>query len=93
MTAQRDDGYILASAIGVLLAISIVAATLVGTAGESVRRISRAESAAKQETTLEAALTLIASQLVVDPRRRAIDLTDGKSPAVLDETIRFRIGW
>jgi hypothetical protein len=93
MTAQRDDGYILASAIGVLLAISIVAATLVGTSGESVRRISRAESAAKQETTLEAALTLIASQLVVDPRRRAIDLTDGKSLAVLDETIRFRIGW
>lgn len=93
MTAQRDEGYILASAIGVLLAISIVAAALVGTSGESVRRIRRAESTATQETTLQSALTLIASQLVLDPRRRAIDLTAGTPLTVLDQTIKFRIGW
>jgi len=93
MTAQRDEGYILASAIGVLLAISIVAAALVGTSGESLRRIRRAESAAKLETTLQSALALIASQLVLDPRRREIALTAGTPLTVLGQTINFQIGW
>ncbi|MEQ1783513.1 MAG: hypothetical protein ABMA14_19330 [Hyphomonadaceae bacterium] len=93
MTAKRDDGYILASAIGVLLAISIVAATLVGTSGESLRRMRRAETAASQETTLQSALTLLASQLILDPRRRALNLTAGTPLTVLDQTVKFRIGW
>lgn len=93
MISQRDEGYILASAIGVLLSISIVAATLVGTSGESLRRIRRAESEAMRETTLQSALTLIASQLVLDPRRRAIDLVADAQLMMFDQTLKYRISW
>lgn len=93
MTAPRDEGYILASVIGVLLAISIVAAALIGTSGESLRRVRRAEVAASRETALQSALTLVASQLVQDPRRRALKLSADRPLDVLGQTVLYRIGW
>lgn len=93
MTRTQDEGYILASALGVLLAISIVAAALVGSAGETLTRVKRAELSADRKVTLESALTVVVSQLVLDPRRRAIDLEKTTDLQVLGSTVRFRIAW
>ena len=92
--AQRGErGYILASVIGVLLAISLVAAALVTASGEAASRLRRAEDAAKREAVLEAAILVLTSQLAMDPRRRALDLETISTLDVLGQSVRFRIAW
>ncbi|MEY2758112.1 MAG: hypothetical protein RIR33_1890 [Pseudomonadota bacterium] len=92
--ARRGErGYILASVIGVLLAISLVAAALVTASGEAASRLRRAEDAAKREAVLEAAILVLTSQLAMDPRRRALDLEAASTLEALGQTVRFKIAW
>ena len=91
--ARRDEGYILASVIGVLLAISLVAAALVGASGEAASRLRRAENQTARQAVLESAILVLTTQLAVDPRRRVLDLDTASSLDVLDQSVKFRIAW
>ena len=91
--ARRDGGYILASVIGVLLAISLVAAALVGASGEAASRLRRAEDQTARQAVLESAILVLTTQLAVDPRRRVLDLETASSLDILDQSVKFRIAW
>jgi hypothetical protein len=72
MTKSGEEGYILASALAVLLAISLVAAALVSTSVDVVRRAKRAETDAAADLALRSAVLVVTSQLSEDPRRRQL---------------------
>ena len=91
--ARRDGGYILASVIGVLLAISLVAAALVGASGEAASRLRRAEDQTARQAVLESAILVLTTQLAMDPRRRVLDLDTASSLDILDYLVKFRIAW
>lgn len=93
MTTRGEDGYILASAIGVLLAISIVAAALVGASGDALSATRRAEADAQHSTLLQSALVVVGTQLLLEPRRRQIDLEGLASFDVLERRAKARITW
>jgi|GEM_PF-5874360 len=90
---RGERGYILASVIGVLLAISLVASALVTVSGEAASRLRRAEDAAKREAVLEAAILVLTAQLAMDPRRRMLDFEEASTLDVLGQSVRFRIAW
>ncbi len=92
-SSRGDQGYILASVIGVLLAISIVAAALVGASGEAASRLRRSEVAAGREAILQSAILVLTTQLALDSRRRVLDLDKTSSVQVLDQAVRFRIAF
>lgn len=89
----REDGYILASAIGSLLAISIVAAALVGASSSALTASKRAEAEAAQTSLLRSALLVVGTQLVLEPRRRQIDLEGQAVFPVLGQQVTARISW
>lgn len=89
----REDGYILASAIGSLLAISIVAAALVGASSNALAASKRAEADAAQSSILRSALLVVGTQLVLEPRRRQIDLEGQAIFPVLGQQVTARINW
>jgi hypothetical protein len=94
MRGREEDGYILASAIAVLLAISIVAATLVSTSVDGLRRVQRMEADARSEAALKSALLLTTSQLAQDPRRRQIRFDARETTIdVLGQQVGVRISW
>ncbi len=94
MTGQtREDGYILATAIGSLLAISIVAAALVGASSSALVTSKRAEAEATQASLLRSALLVVGTQLVLEPRRRQIDLEGQAFFPVLGQQVTARISW
>lgn len=91
--SRTDQGYILASVIGVLLAISIVAAALVGASGEAASRLRRAEDAGTRDAILRSAVLVLTTQLALDTRRRVVDLDKTSGVEILGQTVRFRIAW
>lgn len=93
MRDAKNDGYILASALGVLFATSIVAVALVGTSGEAAGRVRKAESSAALDAVLEAAVPVIASQLSLDPQSRTLDLSKDGAFEVMDQSISYRVRW
>lgn len=93
MKRRGEDGYILASAIGALLAISIVAAALVGASGDALSATRRAEADAQHSTLLHSALVVVGTQLLLEPRRRQIDLEGLASFDVLGSQTKARISW
>ena len=90
---HSEDGYILASALAVLLAISIVAAALVSGSVSSLLQVVRAEKTAHQETALRSAVSLVTAQLSVEPARRQLALSENFLVAVSDEDVAVRIRW
>lgn len=90
---KRDDGYILASVLGVILAISLVAAALVGTSGDVAFGVKRHERAAVRDSVLQSAIVVLALQLTQDPRRRVVDLETAGSVQILGRAVSFRIAW
>lgn len=90
MKSRREEGYILASVLGVLFAVSVVAAALVSASTDSLKRVQRAERDVRERTALDAAFTLVVSQLAIDPQRRAIDI-DAGAIDVLDHEFTVRI--
>lgn len=94
MNTNRSDGYILASAIGVLITISLVAAALVGASGDSLKRVQHTESQAKEEAVLQSAFAVLVSQLTLDPRRRELAVDrDEISFRVLERTVHAHMRW
>ena len=90
---DRESGYILASALGVLLAMSIVAAALISASANSLSQMIRAESAAQDETALRSALSIVASQLSLDTRRRELNLSETFSVPVSGREVVGRLSW
>jgi hypothetical protein len=94
MKSHREDGYILASAIAVLLAISLVAAALVSASVDSLRRIQRFEKEIAGDEALRSALLVVASQLSLDPRRRQMALENGAgSIDLLGHRVGVQVSW
>ncbi|CAN0339977.1 unnamed protein product [Phaeothamnion confervicola] len=94
MTSRGEDGYILASALAVLLAISLVAATLVSTSADSLRSVKKSEADAVAESALQSALVLVGSQLALDPRRRQLAFDDNTATIeVLGRSIDVLAAW
>lgn len=93
MTRSHEEGYILASAIGALLAISIVAAALIGASGDALAASRRAEADATRSALLQSALAVVGTQLVLEPRRRQIGLEGLAVFDVLGEGAMARVTW
>lgn len=93
MKRSGEEGYILASAIGALLAISVVAAALVSTSSAAMARVKRAEIAAERDAVLESAFALVSAQLTMDPRRRSLDLDRDTTLEILGQSVNTRIRW
>jgi hypothetical protein len=90
---RSEDGYILASALVVLLAISLVASALVSTSVDVLRRVRRAETDAAAEMALRSAVLLVTSQLSQDPRRRQLAFDGPETIDVLGQTIEATASW
>lgn len=93
MSVGREDGYILASAIAALLAISIVAAALIGASGDALAASRRAEADAVRSAILQSALRVVGTQLVLEPRRRQIDLEGRATIDVLGHAVAVEVSW
>lgn len=94
MIQSNEDGYILASALAALFAMSLVAATLVSLSGSALARVKRMETSTQDRYALEAAIRVAASQLAVDPRRRGLSFDDGSAAIqVGDRAIRVDATW
>lgn len=90
---HQEDGYILASTIGVLLAISIVAAALVSSSVESLSRVARSEKTAHHDLALRSALSIVLSQISIDPRRRQLEISNDTSIPLTDQNVAVRLRW
>jgi hypothetical protein len=94
MSRRGEEGYVLAAALAALFSMSIVAAALVGTSLNEVRRIAAAERAAEDDAALDAAITLAATELVEEPRLRNLPFTDGQANTIVARRmIDLRAGW
>lgn len=93
MNLRGSEGYILASAIAVILSISIVAAALVGASSESLSRLKQLEEGVTQDAVLQSALSLLSSEIAKDPRRRAVNIGSELTLEVLDRPVQARVAW
>ncbi len=94
MNTKASDGYILASAIGMLISISVVAAALVTASGDTLMRVRRMENQASEEAVLQSALTVLLSQLALDPRRRSLPIEGNEiSLKVLERSVHAHVRW
>ncbi len=94
MTETGEDGYIMASALAALFAMSLVAAALVSVSGSALSRVTRMETSVQDRYAVEAAIRLAASQLAVDPRRRTLPFEEGaENLEVGDRSIDVRASW
>ena len=67
--------------------------SLVGASGDALSRLRRSETDATRDAVLEAAVTLLGSQLPLDPRRRAISLSGEIILDVLNHRVQASIRW
>ena len=94
MTDAREDGYIMASALAALFAMSLVAAALVSVSGSALSRVTRMETSVQDRYAVEAAIRLAASQLAIDPRRRTLSFEEGaENLEIGDRSIDVRASW
>lgn len=94
MIRSGEDGYILASALAALFAMSLVAAALVAVSGSALARVKRMETSAQDRYAIESAIRLAASQLSADPRRRELSFDGGSTLInVGDQTVRVDASW
>jgi hypothetical protein len=83
-THRGEEGYILASALAALFAMSIVAAALVAASVNELRRVAAAERTAADEAAAEAAIALAADELLRDPRERRLSFDHGAAEVVVN---------
>ncbi len=88
MSPRKEEGYILASALTVLLAISLVAAALVSTSADALRRVKGAEREASADAVLRSAVLIVSSQLAQDPRRRKLQFEGPETIDVFGKTVK-----
>jgi hypothetical protein len=91
---DKDEGYILAAALATLFAMSVVAIALVTISQDALRGVRAAEIRAANDQTLRSAILVAESQLLLDPRRRQLDL-DQTAPVALIEgrQVSLAIKW
>jgi hypothetical protein len=94
MKHGQEDGYILASILAVLIAISLVAAALLSTSADGLMDVKEAEAETKVEVKLRSAVLVVSTQLALDPRRRQLDLDQAEPMvSIFDQAVSVRTGW
>lgn len=73
----REEGYILASVTVVMVILSMSAAALVAASAAELRRVARLERQHDEEGLLRSAVIVAASQLVLAPHQRSLNIRDG----------------
>ncbi len=91
---RQEEGYVLASALAVLLSLSLVAAALVAASSEGRNRSRKAETDAVNNLVLKSAVDVIGSQLAMDPRRRQLATSGDRAVVdVLGRSVDVRLAW
>jgi hypothetical protein len=93
MTKRGEEGYVLASTLAVLLAISLVATALVSTSADTLRRAKRIETDTAAEMALRSAVLVVTSQLSQDPRRRQLAFEGPETIDILSRAIIAKVSW
>jgi hypothetical protein len=94
MISSRQDGYVLASALAVLFALSLTAVVLLWMSVDGLSRAKAAETTIRDEAALQSAIFLVGAQLSLDPLYRTMDLREGAASFTLSgREVSVTLSW
>lgn len=95
MRRSSEQGYILASTLSALLAMSLVLASMVSVSVDGLRRAKSAERRVAGQLAVDSAVLLLAVELAEDPRRRSLAISDAGEGSITigDRRVAFKVSW